>query len=353
MAESTSFVFRCGVARFDAAGNLFVHLTHSPEAPASARIDGQPTHAPADLRRGQVTGGGEMKASGRFPGVPDLPRGFLVDLRGFDSAVLADGALTVMFSSIEACPEWCRPGGEHVFEHEAERVRLWAKSGKPAGVELGQAGSASRASVRTQGDRAPTLAGTATDEPATPVSGSKEKAAPKAEAAPKTKAAPEARAASSAKAARGARAAPKAKTSSKAKAAPKAKASSKAKAAPKAKTSSKAKAAPKAKANSKAKAAPKAEASPEAKTSPKAGTASNAPGPTDAEIPAETASKAPEAEAPPAAPSASADPRPDPEPYRPERRPAGAAEAAKKTGGLGCSTLALAAALLLALAALA
>lgn len=163
MADSTTFVFRCGVARFDASGNLFIHLTHSPEAPAPATVGGLSVQAPGDQRRGQVVGTGDAVSSGALPGVPDLPRGYLMDLRGFDTATYADGALTVTFSSPPDLPAWLQAGAEHVFEHDAERLRLWAKSALPEGVTLGEASADSKASVRTQGNRAPTLADAKTD----------------------------------------------------------------------------------------------------------------------------------------------------------------------------------------------
>jgi hypothetical protein len=158
MAEPTTFVFRCGVARFDASGHLFVHLTHSAEAPAPAQVAGLSVQAPGDQRRGQVAGGGAMTASGTFPGVPDLPRGYLLDLRGFDRAVYADGALTVTYADVAACPDWLQPGAAHTFDHDAERLRLWVKSSLPDGVSIGEASAEGQASVRTQGNRAPTLA---------------------------------------------------------------------------------------------------------------------------------------------------------------------------------------------------
>jgi hypothetical protein len=181
MADSTTFVFRCGVARFDASNNLFVHLTHSPEAPAPAQVAGLSVQAPADQRRGQVTGDGDMTPTGEIPGVADLPRGYLVDLRGYDTAEYADGAITVTYSSVSSCPDWLKAGAENVFAHDAEKLRLWAKSALPEGVSLGEAGRDAKASVRTQGNRAPTLSDAA-ETPAEPPPA----AAPKADDTPYT-----------------------------------------------------------------------------------------------------------------------------------------------------------------------
>ena len=53
----TYLVFTCGVMRFDASGNLFVHLTHSIDAPHVVSIDGGVgQQAPPSDRRAKVAG---------------------------------------------------------------------------------------------------------------------------------------------------------------------------------------------------------------------------------------------------------------------------------------------------------
>ncbi len=156
--ESLTLIFRSGVARIDASGNIFVHVTHTPEDPAPTQVGSESVKTPGDVRRIQVVGTGSGAVQGEFPPVNDLPRGLLVDLRGFDSAEFVDGALAVTFSGVVDVPSWCKAGVENVFDRPAESLRLWSKSALPDGVTLGTGAAAGKAAVRTQGKRAPTLA---------------------------------------------------------------------------------------------------------------------------------------------------------------------------------------------------
>lgn len=155
--DSLTLIFRSGVARIDASGNVFVHVTHSADDPAPVAVGGEARRAPGDVRRFQVAGPGSGAVQGEFPSVNELPRGLLMDLRGFDSAEIVDGALVVTFSVPVDVPPWCTLGVDNVFERPAETLRLWAKSSMPDGVTRAGSAAAGKAAVRTQGKRTPTL----------------------------------------------------------------------------------------------------------------------------------------------------------------------------------------------------
>ena len=137
---STRLEFSSGVARFDAMGNLFVHLPHSPEDPIGVVLgDGTGSEPPPRDRRALVKGqAATVTARGVFPPAPELPRGSLVvTVQGYDSAVLRDdGTLEVDVGGVAELPGWLRAGERHVFRREGQDLRLWAKSALPEGIVL-------------------------------------------------------------------------------------------------------------------------------------------------------------------------------------------------------------------------
>ena len=138
--ESTRLEFSSGVARFDAMGNLFVHLPHSVDAPMPVVLgDGRGAEAPARERRVFVKGRAtEASARGTFATTADLPRGALVvTVQGYDSAVLReDGTLEVEVAEPGELPSWFQAGERHLFRREGEALRLWARSALPEGIAL-------------------------------------------------------------------------------------------------------------------------------------------------------------------------------------------------------------------------
>lgn len=134
MAQSSvTLEFHSGVVRFDASFNLFVVVPHSKDDPLPLILDdadGGPV--PGSDRRGRVGGGrgeGEGTISGVFPLTGDLPRGLVVDIRGYDSAELRDdGVFVVSCSDISEVPDWIGEASTIVFRREGERLRLWSKS---------------------------------------------------------------------------------------------------------------------------------------------------------------------------------------------------------------------------------
>ncbi len=135
--EPFRIVFGAGVVRFDAHGNLFVNLPHTDDVPQSVTIgaDAERTVA-APERRARVHGdhdGGTT--TGSFPGSAELPRGLTVEVKGYESAVYADGSLTVQMAAGATIPDWWESGQDHHFNGDGG-VRLWAKSSLPEGVLL-------------------------------------------------------------------------------------------------------------------------------------------------------------------------------------------------------------------------
>jgi len=134
MAQSSvTLEFHSGVVRFDASFNLFVVVPHSKDDPLPLVLDGADSgRVPGGDRRGRVVGGraeGEGDISGVFPLTGDLPRGLVMDIRGFDSAELRDdGALVVTCSNTSELPDWMGEAGAVLFRREGERLRLWSKS---------------------------------------------------------------------------------------------------------------------------------------------------------------------------------------------------------------------------------
>jgi|GEM_PF-6641092 len=131
----TFLVFTCGVMRFDASGNLFVHLTHSVDAPHGVSIDGGvDQQAPPSDRRAKVAGNSTSGAvRGEWPEfTASLPRGLVVEVRGYTSVELSDdGTLTVVVGEHDEMPLWFEQGKTHLFNHEGETLRMWDKSSRP------------------------------------------------------------------------------------------------------------------------------------------------------------------------------------------------------------------------------
>jgi hypothetical protein len=125
--------FHSGVVRFDASFNLFVVLTHSVDDPQPLVLDGsEGTTASGSDRRGRVIGSkaeGAGTITGAFPVSNDLPRGLVVEVRGFDSVELReDGAMVVTCSGTTELPDWLGDASEVVFRRSGERLRVWSKS---------------------------------------------------------------------------------------------------------------------------------------------------------------------------------------------------------------------------------
>ena len=130
--------FHSGVVRFDAMGNLFVHLTHGPGDPHDVVIDGgERQKAPARDRRARIHGTADGTVQGTWPGVTDLPRGLVVEVKGYASCTLRDdGAMEVVVDDAAELPDWLRAGSHHLFARSGELVRMWTKSSVPAGAAL-------------------------------------------------------------------------------------------------------------------------------------------------------------------------------------------------------------------------
>jgi len=125
--------FHSGVVRFDASFNLFVVLTHSVDDPQPLVLDGsEGTPVNGKDRRGRVVGSkpeGAGTISGAFPTSNDLPRGLVVEVRGFDSVELRDdGAMVVCCSGATELPDWIGDASEVIFRRPGERLRVWSKS---------------------------------------------------------------------------------------------------------------------------------------------------------------------------------------------------------------------------------
>ena len=136
--RETRLVFECGVMRFDASANLFVHLTHSVDAPHTVSIDGEdPILAPANDRRAKVASMAEPgPVTGQWPEfTASLPRGLVVELRGYTSVELnSDGAMVVMIGEHEEMPLWFEQGKEHLFRHQGESLRMWEVDSRTVAV---------------------------------------------------------------------------------------------------------------------------------------------------------------------------------------------------------------------------
>jgi len=131
----TTLVFECGVMRFDASANLFVHLTHSSDAPQPIVIGkGPPGKAPAKDRRARLVGQSSgSKVVGAWPKfTSSLPRGIVVEVRSYKEVRLEpDGALTVTLEDPGEIPSWFEAGKVHTFERDGESLRMWDKSSRP------------------------------------------------------------------------------------------------------------------------------------------------------------------------------------------------------------------------------
>ena len=171
--------FHSGVVRFDAMGNLFVHLTHSAADPHPFVAGDDEGKAPAKDRRARVLGGGGGAVSGKFPSVTDLPRGLVVDVRGYDSVTLRDdGALEVVVGDATELPDWMTRGAHHLFRREGELVRMWAKSSVPDGAELDPDAAPNEPQKGRKGGARSTISYADKEKPA-PKAAAKAKAAPK------------------------------------------------------------------------------------------------------------------------------------------------------------------------------
>lgn len=132
------FVFESGVVRFDASGNLFVHLRHSKtDAHPLVIDDGVVSGLPETQRRGRFLGSGSGAAAGGFDTADDLIRGFTIEIKGYSSAVVNDdGHLEVDVEGVLDAPLWAE-GSMLRLGRNGDALRLWAKSSFPEGVTAG------------------------------------------------------------------------------------------------------------------------------------------------------------------------------------------------------------------------
>jgi hypothetical protein len=184
-SRETRLVFECGVMRFDASANLFVHLTHSADSPHAVVIDGGASiQAPASDRRARVDGSvSDAAVSGQWPEfTASLPRGLVVEVRAYDSLRLsADGSLVVVIGAHEGLPLWFQQGGEHLFRRDGEKLRMWDKSSRPE-IRKGKETVAKKTSTAKAAEKAePKKATPKKAEPkkATPKKAEPKKATPK------------------------------------------------------------------------------------------------------------------------------------------------------------------------------
>jgi len=139
MGDGTyKFIFESGVVRFDASGNLFVHLRHSKtDAHPLTVDDGMVSALPETERRGRFLGSGSGGAGGAFGMTDDLIRGYTIEIKGYESASLnADGHLEVDIEGVVDGPDWAS-GATMRLGRDGDALRLWAKSSFPEGVTSG------------------------------------------------------------------------------------------------------------------------------------------------------------------------------------------------------------------------
>ena len=138
MSTEIKLEFHSGVVRFDAMGNLFVHLTHGADDPHQVVIDGgEPLAAPGKDRRARIHGSASGTVQGTWPGVTDLPRGLVIEVKGYSSVVLRDdGAMDVVLDDVANVPDWMQAGAHHLFARPNELLRMWTKSSVPEGATL-------------------------------------------------------------------------------------------------------------------------------------------------------------------------------------------------------------------------
>jgi len=177
--------------RFDASGNLFVHLTHSVDAPHGVSIDGGvDQQAPPSDRRAKVAGNSTSGAvRGEWPEfTASLPRGLVVEVRGYTSVELSDdGTLTVVVGEHDEMPLWFEQGKTHLFNHEGETLRMWDKSSRPD-IKKGNKTVAKKKEAPEKAAPKKAAAKKAAPKKAAPKKAAPKKAAPK-KAAPKKAAA--------------------------------------------------------------------------------------------------------------------------------------------------------------------
>mgnify|MGYP001308469680 CR=1 FL=1 len=307
----TTLVFECGVMRFDASANLFVHLTHSKDAPQPIVIDGGPPgEAPGTDRRARLVGQtSDSKVLGSWPRFTSaLPRGIVVEVRSYKEVWLSpEGALTVTLDDPGEIPGWFEAGAVHRFEREGEMLRMWDKSSRP---DIKAAGKSRAAPA-------------------------KKKATPKKKAAAKKKAATAEAGAKTVVSNKKAAAPAKAKTTKAATKKAPAKGKSKAKTAASRKPAAKKTAAPKT-------TAPKVAAGLKPDKAPRTTTSNEAKGPSQPKT-TQPLGTEPEVQPKPKAPQSPAPPSSSGDPYRPDRMPAGSYTAGRRPGretrSLGCAGL--------------
>lgn len=137
--EPFEIIIASGVARFDSVGNLFVNLPHGEDDPMPVVIGDTTRSAPEKRARVHGPASDNGSAKGAFNASPKLPRGLTVELKGYSTASLADGRLTVAMPAGSTLPDWFESGATHVFERPGDSLKLWVKSSLPEGVTLADA----------------------------------------------------------------------------------------------------------------------------------------------------------------------------------------------------------------------
>jgi hypothetical protein len=150
---SYKFIFESGVVRFDASGNLFVHLRHSKTDAHPCTIDsGVVAALPETERRARFLGSGSGGASGAFTTTEDLTRGFTIELKGYESvSINDDGHLEVVVEGVVDPPDWAA-GSELRLGRSGDALRLWAKSSFPDGVTGDGAAPPPKPAPKSKGD---------------------------------------------------------------------------------------------------------------------------------------------------------------------------------------------------------
>ena len=132
----TPIVFESGVLRFDEDGTLYVHLSHSADAPHPllTQPDGEDGTVPVSVSEGSCIGGGSgsYRSRASLPEADTLPEGLTLIFRGYEFVqVEMSGDVSVLMRAPESLPEWFTPGKVHRFDGPEDGVRLWTESSQP------------------------------------------------------------------------------------------------------------------------------------------------------------------------------------------------------------------------------
>lgn len=131
---SFAIVFETGAFRFDDAGTLYVHLSHGPDTPHPLKThpEGRTGTIPTEVSSAAIAGTGEGPYTGMAGGIDELPKGFVLEIKGFSICrVESSGDLSVLVPNATAWPDWFTPGKIHRFDGPDGRPALWSQSAEP------------------------------------------------------------------------------------------------------------------------------------------------------------------------------------------------------------------------------